>query len=151
MVIIRHGVSPEDRAHPSARAFTDGCADDEQEIRSQNADGSTVTLICRKAPMHEAAAAIRSAQRAIANNDQLPEQDRERIVRELEAEIEALEAQEISYLPAAPEAPFMVAVNGIRVRVGTFAGEQALFVIPAAVLRPAVPLVPKAPKTPLPI
>ena len=95
--------------------------------------------------------ALRSAQRAIESSDGLPIEDRERMIRELEVEIEALEAEEISFAPDMHGGSVLVQVNGVRVQLRPFAGEQSVLVIPAAILQVRVPVAAKVAKSELPI
>ncbi len=90
-------------------------------------------MICRKTLPRDAVSAMRSAQRAIEANGQLPLEDRERVVRELEVQIDALEAAEVSFAPV-HEAKPMVAMAGVpivRIRLG----DDAILLIPEAKLR----------------
>ncbi len=132
-IIIRHDSDDNHGLAPSARDWDAGCGEGEVESRSTSEDGSRETLICRKTLQRDAVSAMRSAQRAIEGNGQLPLEDRERVVRELEAQIEALEAEEVSFSPV-HEAKPMVAMAGVpivRIRLG----DHAILLIPEAKLR----------------
>lgn len=81
------------------------CDGDETVQHSTDEQGRKVVVICRRAVQASAAMGLREAQRAIRNARGMSAEQRERIVEELQDQIERMEREEVSYRVPAPPAP----------------------------------------------
>lgn len=91
------------------------CDGDQPVQHSTDEEGRQVVVICRRAVQASAAMGLREAQRTIRNTPGMPAEQRERIVNELQDQIDRMERGEVSYQVAPPAAP-MVPSAGAKPR-----------------------------------
>lgn len=89
----RRAIAVAQRNMPSIEVNCDGQQMVQQRVLE---GGQQITIICPAAAQKQAQSALYHARRAIAVSRDLPAEERERIVRELEEEIERLENREVS-------------------------------------------------------
>lgn len=165
MVIRRDGVEeviaddlPEEMLDHEALA-ENACANGDATTRRELEDGRQLVIVCRRTlhdqtAENQAGMALHQAMDAIRSNDQIPPDLREEIIRDLEAEIEGLEGERLSLAPQVPAVPGGKPVLLVQARVMVMAPSisaapvvppaPSVVLMPAAVLRLLVPVVPEA-------
>lgn len=129
------------------------CSQGNSTTRRELEDGRQLVIICRRQVSEQSALGLRQVRDDIRDNERLTPEVRDTIIRELETEIEALEAEALSFAPTMPDTKFLVQVSGVHVQLasGPIADDASLILIPAAILHLLVPIAPKVPKGDLPI
>jgi len=73
------------------------CEGDEPVIERDLGDGRTAILICNRAIHAQAVHGLREARREIARETDMPREQRERVIRQLDRQIDQLSARAVSY------------------------------------------------------
>lgn len=146
---------------PGAATMEGECSDDQPVVRLELADGRRMVMVCQTAVHEQAAAGLRAALEEIASDPDMPEGVRERVLRELQQQIERMEGQAVSWQaqPGKVEAVALLAdapAGAVAMRwtgrvVRPAAAPRAVsvrFQMPVAPPAPVVPVAPRAPAAP---
>lgn len=165
MIIRRNGVDQViedgvDEAEIEGLIDTDSvCPEGASTTRRELADGRQLVIVCRREAYNQATTGLRQARDAIRNSAHIGPETRDTIIRELEAEIAQMEAEQLSFAapqPPAPPAPPKASAVRVVFMPGSALAPRAgtLVVLPAAMLDLLVleaPVVPDLPESDLPI
>jgi beta-lactamase regulating signal transducer with metallopeptidase domain len=116
------------QALASIPRFEMACEGNEMVRERVDADGRKVIVMCRRAVQASATQGLRQAQRAVRTAPGIPEDQRQRIIQDLEEQISRLDREELSHnvapvppvppvAPMPPVAPVAYPVASVRVEV----------------------------------